>query len=157
MISLDDYLAFVDDALDGMAAIVTELGDELANRKPDVVGANTPYALLVHCLGVMEHWAGSVVAGRQVERDRDAEFVATGPVDQLVGRVGTARQQLRTDLEHLEPTAPPRGPVDPEDADLPLGRSRGGALFHLYEELAQHRGQMEVGRDVLLAPWARLA
>src|SRR6266540_4935575 len=31
MISVDDYLFFVDEALDGMVAIVTELGDDLAN------------------------------------------------------------------------------------------------------------------------------
>jgi hypothetical protein len=27
--------------------------------------------------------------------------------------------------------------------------------MHVYEELAQHRGQMEVTRDVLRAAWAR--
>jgi hypothetical protein len=42
MISVDDYLFFVDEALDGMVRIVTELGDDLANRRPDVSGANSP-------------------------------------------------------------------------------------------------------------------
>jgi hypothetical protein len=74
MISVDDYLFFVDEALDGMVRIVTELGDDLANRRPDVSGANSPYAVLTHCLGVMEYWAGYLVAGRRIERDRDAEF-----------------------------------------------------------------------------------
>ena len=44
-------------------------------------------------------------------------------------------------------------PDDEEDADLPIGRTQGGAVFHVFEELAQHRGQMEVCRDMLLAPW----
>jgi hypothetical protein len=61
-ISLDDYLFYVDEALDGMIAIVTELGDGLANTR--------------------------------IARD-------------------------------------------------------------VYEELAQHRGQMEGHRDVLLTSWAR--
>ncbi len=36
VISIDDYLAFVDDALEGMLTIVTGLGDELANCCPEV-------------------------------------------------------------------------------------------------------------------------
>ncbi len=152
MISIEDYRWFVDEALDGMIAIVSELGDELANSRPDVPGANSPYIVLHHCLGVIEFWAGHVVAGRTVERDRDAEFRASGPVDELVARTRQARARLAGDLATVEPAAPPRGTVvDPDDATLPLARTQGGALFHIYEELAQHRGQMEVCRDVLLA------
>lgn len=35
--------------------------------------------------------------------------------------------------------------------------SQGGALIHIYEELAQHRGQLEGCRDLLLTDWARLS
>ena len=158
MISVDDYLTFVDDALDGMVAIVTELGDKLANKRPDVSGANSPYVLLTHCLGVMEYWGGHVVAGRRVDRDRDAEFRASGPVTALVERAERARRQFHADVASADLSAPPRGAVfDPTDVHLPLGRTQGGALIHVYEELAQHRGQMEGCRDVLRAPWAKLA
>lgn len=156
VISADDYLFYVDEALDGMVRIITELGDDLANRRPDLPGANSPYAILTHCLGVMEWWGGQVVAGRSVERDRDAEFRATGTVADLVERTRRAREQLESDIADLEPSAPPRGVTKPEDADLPLVKSQGGALIHVYEELAQHRGQLEISRDVLLAPWAKL-
>jgi DinB family protein len=155
MISTADLLWYVDEAIDGMVAIVTELGDDLANRRPDLPGANSPYAVLHHCLGVMAYWGGHVVAGRTIERDRDAEFRAAGTVADLVERTRAARRQLAADLEHLVPGDPPRGAVAPEDAAMPLGRTQGGAVVHVYEELAQHRGQMEGCRDVLLAPWAR--
>ncbi len=157
MISIADYLFYVDEALDGMIDIVTELGDDLANRRLDVPGSNSPYVLLTHCLGVIEHWAGHIVAGRTIERDRDAEFRANGPIGPLVERSRRVRRQLAADLASVEPFAAPLGMPDPEDTGLPLARSQGGALIHLYEELAQHRGQMEACRDVLLAPWARLA
>jgi hypothetical protein len=157
MISVDDYLFYVDDALEGMAAIVGELGDDLANRRPDIPRANSPYALLTHCLGVMEYWAGHVVAGRRIERDRDAEFRASGSVDELVARTREACRRLESDVAVLDADAAPRGTVRAEDAVLPCGRTQGGALIHVYEELAQHRGQMEVTRDILLAPWARFA
>jgi hypothetical protein len=154
MISVDDYLWYVDQALDGMVAIVTRLGNDRANRRPDIPGANSPYVILHHCIGVMDYWGGHVVAGRTIERDRDAEFQARGPVDDLVRRTRAAREQLVADLADLEPFAPPRGTVDDEDdAASPIGRTQGGALVHLYEELAQHRGQMEGYRDILLAPW----
>lgn len=156
MISVDDYLWYVDEALDGMVDIVTGLGDDLANRRPDVPDTNSPYVLLHHCLGVIEYWAGHIVAGRSIERDREAEFRASGPVDELVDHTRRARQQLANDLEGLDAGAPPRGLPDPDDADLPMARTQGGVLIHIYEELAQHRGQMEGCRDVLLAPWARL-
>jgi tRNA (adenine37-N6)-methyltransferase len=151
VISVEDLLFYVDEALDGMVEIVTGLGDGLANTRPDLPGANSPYVILTHCLGVMEYWAGDVIAGRTIERDRDAEFRASGPVGPLVERTRRARHQLEADLAHLDPFAPPRGNVAPEDTALPLGRTQGGALIHIYEELAQHRGQMEGCRDVLLA------
>ena len=154
MTNVEDYLYFVDEALEGMVTVVTELGDELANRRLDLAGANSPYAVLYHCLGVMEYWGGAMVAGRSIERDRDAEFRSSGRVGELVRRTRQARRQLDADIADLEPLAPPRGTPGPEDADLPLARTQGGVLLHIYEELAQHRGQMEVTRDVLRAAWA---
>jgi Protein of unknown function (DUF664) len=155
-VTADDYLWFVDEALAGMVEIVTGLGDDLANRRPERPAANSPYALLTHCLGVIEYWGGHVVAGRTIERDRAAEFRAHGPVADLVARVAEQRARLAEDVARLDPLAPPRGTDDlGGDAALPVGRTQGGALVHIYEELAQHRGQMEGLRDVLLAPWGR--
>lgn len=151
----DELLWFVDEALEGMIGVVEVLGDDLANRRLDVPGANSPYAVLTHCLGVMEFWGGHVVAGRAVVRDRDAEFTAAGPVAPLVARARAARAQLAQDLAGMDPDAPPRGALPDADRALPLGRTQRGALVHIFEELAQHRGQMETGRDVLVAPWAR--
>jgi hypothetical protein len=150
-ISVEDYLWFVDEALDGMVSIVTELGDDLVNARPDLPGANSAYVILTHCLGVMELWGGQVIAGRAIERDRDAEFVASGSVDELVARARVARARLALDLAALDALAPPRGALDPEDAVLPLGRTQGGVAIHVYEELAQHHGQMQVGRDAVVA------
>jgi hypothetical protein len=51
MISVEDYLYFTDDAVNAMVGIVTELGDDRANRRLPVPGSNSPYAILTHCLG----------------------------------------------------------------------------------------------------------
>ena len=157
MISVEDYLSYVDEALDGMVEIVTGLGDQLANRRPDLPGANSPYAILTHCLGVMEYWAGHVVAGRTDSRDRDAEFVASGSVADLVEQTRWAQRQLQEDVTGSDPYAAPRGTVAPWAEGKPLGRTQGGALMHVYEELAQHRGHLELTRDVLTAAPVRPA
>lgn len=151
VISDDDYLWFAGRALDGMTAILTELGDEHANRRPPLPGANTPFAIVTHCLGVLEFWVGSLVAGREVHRDRAAEFTASGPVAELLDRLSAAKAQLRADLAAATPEAPLRGPSPVKYRDTPAGRSQGGALQHVYEELAQHHGQLELTRDVVLA------
>lgn len=153
MIGTDDMMWFLDRALDGMVEIVEGLGDDLANQRPGLEGANSAYAILTHCLGVMEFWGGHVVAGRPSHRDRDAEFVAAGEVADLVRRTREARDQLARDLQGLEPQAAPRSPL-PEghpDASLPIARTQGGVVVHVFEELAQHRGQLELTRDVLRA------
>lgn len=150
--STDDVLWFVDQALDGMVGIVRELGDDLASSRPDLPGANSPYAILTHCLGVMEFWGGYMLADRPIERDRDAEFRAEGRVDDLAERAAAARRRLVADISAGDPSAPPRhDPVYPEDADTPIGRTQAGVLLHVLRELTQHLGQMEVSRDAILS------
>ena len=147
----DVYLWFVDLALAQMAEIVRTLGDQLANRRPAVPGANSPYAILTHCLGVVEYWGGATVAERAIARDRDAEFRASGEVAVLVLRTEEARRRIREDLEELESGAAPahvvRDPADP----VPYTETKGAVLLHIMEELYQHLGHMELTRDVLLA------
>jgi len=146
-----DFLWFVDQALDATVAIVRELGDERANARPALPGANSPYAILTHCLGVMDYWAGHAVAGRRIARDREAEFRATGRVDDLIERVAAARRQLEADVATVRSLDAPRGALLPDDAAIPIGRTQGGVLLHIYEELQQHLGQMELTRDMLVA------
>lgn len=149
MVSDDEYLYFADRALDGMAAILAELRDEQANVAPDLPGANSPYAIVNHCLGVVGYWVGHLVAGRPVERDRPAEFTASGPVEDLVERVAAAKEQLRADLAAAEPAAPLRVEPPAEYLATKPDLTQGAALLHVFEELAQHHGQLEVTRDVL--------
>lgn len=150
-IELDEYLWFVDDCLGAMLGIVEDLGDDLANTRPQVAGANAPYAILTHCLGVLTWWGGAMVAGREVVRDRDAEFVATGPVATMAEAVRRTRDRFAADLQHLSPHAPPAAAVDDELAALPYGRTQSAVLLHVFHELAQHLGQMELTRDLLRA------
>ena len=155
-IAPDDFLYFINGALDGMVRIVEELGDERVNLRPDLPGANSPYAILYHCVGCTNFWIGGLIAGRQVTRDRDAEFQAQGTVAEIRQAVRALQKQLRKDITHVQGDQTLAYP----DALLPLQRwtkqqgvqhwRQGKALIHAYEELSQHHGQMEITRDVLM-------
>jgi hypothetical protein len=150
--SVGAVVSYVDRAMDQMTAIVTELGDDLANRKPGLPSANSPYAILRHCLGVMEFWGGQVVAGREITRDRDAEFRAHGPVAGLTAATAEARRRFRADAATAAFDAPPRSVTHySKSADELEFNSQGHALLHVLEEVAQHLGQLELTRDILWA------
>jgi hypothetical protein len=153
VIEPDVYLQFCDEALVAMRDIVVDLGDDLANQRPDLPDANSPFAILTHCLGVTARWASTVNLGEVVPRDRDAEFAATGPVAGLAADTDRMRESLRDWVARAEvDAAPVNPPVAPKDhaPDFFL-TTQGGVLFHIYEELAQHRGQLEITRDILRA------
>jgi hypothetical protein len=147
MITPEQYLQFTGRALDGMTAIVRDLGDDLACRRSGLPGVSSPYALLTHCLGVVDYWAGELVAGRPAHRDREAEFTASGPVGPLLERVGRTAAQLARDVALADPRAPLRAEPRPDYFGPPV-LDQGGALLHVYEELAQHHGQMEMLKAV---------
>jgi hypothetical protein len=144
-----DYLWFADLALRAMARIVADLGDELANRRPPFPGANSPYVILTHCLGVLEYWAGATVAGRAIERDRAAEFTSSGPVAPLLVRAGEAGRRLADDVAGLDAWDAPRNVQRDPDDPVPYSETKGAVLLHILEELFQHLGQMEITRDAL--------
>ena len=156
-ISPDWVVGFVDRAVDGMGAIVRDLGDELANQRPDLPGTNSPYAILRHSLGVMEFWGGQVVAGRSVARDRAAEFTASGPVADLLSAAGKGKRQFRADAAAAEPGSPPRGSHPGRRGDEMDLRTQGHALLHVLEEVTQHHGQAELTRDLLMREGGRVS
>jgi hypothetical protein len=147
-LSVEHFMWFVDTALDQMAVIVRELGDDLVNQRPVLDGANSPYVILHHCLGVMEYWGGATVADRPIQRDRAAEFTATGTVADLLARASVARGRLESDVIGLDSMAPPPNVLGEA---VPYNETKGSVLIHILEELYQHLGQMELTRDILVA------
>jgi hypothetical protein len=91
--------------------------------------------------------------GRVVPRDRDAEFTATGPVADLAARTDALRSDLASWFAAAEVDRPPANPPEghSDDRDRAIVATQGSVLLHVYEELAQHRGQLELSRDVLRA------
>jgi hypothetical protein len=145
-----DHFFLIERHLAPMLDIVAGLGDELANTVPDLAGANTPYQLVFHCCGMLEWWTHEVALGQPVRRDRDGEFTAHGTVEQLRERVEQVVHQLERDLPDIDPDARPAGQASAHYVGTPIGDTNGGVLQHVLEELAQHHGQLELTRDVLV-------
>jgi hypothetical protein len=145
----DAVLAITGASLSSMTEILKDLGVELANTKPDLPGANSPYAIVFHCVAVIEHWAGSVIAGLKIPRDRATEFTAKGRVDDLITRVDDVRRRLPewVDIAVREGIRDRTvmGSARPELATA----TPEWVLTHLVRELAQHLGQLELTRDIL--------
>ena len=136
---------------DHMTAIAADMGDEGVNAVPDLPGANSAYQIVFHCCGMLEWWTRSAILGVDVDRDRDAEFVSSGTVAQLIARAGQVRSQFVADLRQIDPDAPLRGDPSAEYRGTPIGESAGGVLMHVFEELAQHHGHLELTRDLVLS------
>ena len=149
-IAPEAFLPFMYKALDGMVAIAGELGDERVNLRPDLPNTNSPYAILTHCVGMTTYWLGSVLCGRPSRRDRDSEFRASGTVAGIRQAVKALKAQIRQDITCVQDDQSLNHSLDLH-GDTQY-HTRADVLLHCYTELAQHHGQMELTRDILLAP-----
>lgn len=148
---VDALVVHLDRALDGMLSTARQLGDELVNAPTGLPGGNTAYQLVCHCCGVLEFWGGRVIADRSIERDREAEFCARGTVAELEALVAGQRSKFALDTRQLDGAADPRGPLRERDLDRDELRTQAGILLHVYEELAQHGGHLDLTADIVRA------
>ena len=133
--------------LDQLMAVVAAMDDETANTVPSFPGANSPYQILSHCLGMATDWSRTVNRGIPTPRDRDAEFAASGPVEELLRRAEHTREQFLADADATDLNAPPLAPKPiPRNWWQTTARQ---VLLHVFEELSQHLGQLEITRDVI--------
>jgi hypothetical protein len=143
-----DHFFLIERHLAPMLEIAESLGDDRVNVLPDLPGANSAYQLVFHSCGMLEWWTREAILGEPVGRDRAAEFVATGTVEQLRARVRQVIRQLAADLPRIDLDAPLRGPYA-DYAGTPIAASARGAMLHVLEELAQHHGHLEITRDLV--------
>ena len=79
-IAPEEFVSYMSAAFDGMLTIAEALGDERLNQRPQhMPNTSTPFAILTHCIGLTRYWLGTVIAGRQIPRDRDAELARAAP------------------------------------------------------------------------------
>jgi uncharacterized damage-inducible protein DinB len=119
------------------------MGDEAANWRPLPQGTNSVYAILSHIIGVDNFWVRQVIIGETVQRDRDAEFAASGNLVELVDRWERAWVETESMLgklnsaQLLENRTMPRRP---ESASITVQ----WIILHLISQYATHLGHIQL-------------
>ena len=137
-------LARVSDCLHG-------LSEGQLNWRPPIDGANSAYVVAAHTLGNARAWVLGIACGQPVERDRPAEFRASGrDAADLVAGAERLSQEIDASLAALMPSALDRRLVPPQrllGEGEPREISVREALLHVVEHASIHLGQLQITRD----------
>ena len=140
------YIAYVRDAivaeLEGMTA-------EALNWRLEMPETNTIYMSAFHASMSMRHWVLTWAGGEKIERDRDAEFRASGSLDQI-------RNHWNETVELSKQTI---GRLTDDDLDsarhmtfLSDGSEREGSardcLLHAIEHANIHLGHIQLAKQL---------
>ncbi|MGZ2224488.1 mycothiol transferase [Glutamicibacter nicotianae] len=136
---------------DQLVDIVNGIPDELVNFTLPAQASNSPVQILVHCCGMMRRWSSTVNLGVAVPRDRDAEFSAQMEKQDALKLADATRTAFIADLSHTRMHLPPAATPPSRESDYWMATCEG-VLLHVFEELCQHLGHLEITRDVLVLP-----
>jgi hypothetical protein len=133
--------------IDGIIDALAAVPEAQRNEKP-VEAANSLYVLAVHVLGSTEKNLLDVLGGEPFDRDRPAEFVATGTdVEPLRRQWADLRARIEASLERL-----PDGALDQMCEHFNYGSISGREiLIIVVRHVSEHLGHAELTRDLLLS------
>ena len=135
-------LSFLDQYRDTMVFKISGLDEEQARWTPAPT-ANSLLVLIVHLTGVEMGWSERTILGREIERDRQAEF------DELV-RSTTVERAVAAYIKRGEQT---NEIIRAADLDAPCpgdaGYSVRWVVLHLIEETARHAGHADITRELI--------
>ena len=129
------------------------LPDEALNRPLPLPETNTLYALATHILGAGEFWSLAMAGARPLERDRPAEFRASGTLAELAPRFERWLADAHATLDPLPDEALAQ-PVTPPPQFRPWGDEPmmlGDCLLHAVDHTALHLGHIQLTRQMLRA------
>jgi uncharacterized damage-inducible protein DinB len=129
------------------------LPEKALNQRLPLPETNSLYALATHLVGAGEFWTVTVVGGRDIPRDREGEFTATGTLAALRERYERWLTMLHEDLDGLRDAEMERvmtlvGPVRAWMAGDQLTVRE--SLLHALEHTALHLGHIQLTRQLQL-------
>jgi uncharacterized damage-inducible protein DinB len=134
--------AFLDLYRQTMVMKIEGLDEEQARWTP-TEQANSLLNLIVHLIGVERGWFQETIAGREVDRDRDAEFAHLEKMT-VARAVGAYRDEWKRSDEVLDRVASLDDPCKGE-----AGFSVRWVLLHMLEETARHAGHADITRELI--------
>lgn len=137
-------LAFLDYQRETMVQKIEGLTEEQARWRPSPT-ANSLLNLVFHLTGVERGWFESAIAGRTIDRDRDAEFVDLPSDVTVASAVDGYRRRWAISNE----IATSVSPDDPCQSEHTKGMQVRWVLVHLLEETARHAGHADITRELI--------
>lgn len=132
--------------LDRIVQTLDGLDEAGVNWKPAASSANTLLVLATHALGAAEDHVVRQVAGMEITRSRDAEFVVRGSATGIGQRAAQVKQRIDDALSAM------RAESLHDERDTPSGkRTVSQLLVHAVAHAAEHAGQAELTRDLYIA------
>jgi uncharacterized damage-inducible protein DinB len=142
----DTFLTkLVGQALEQLAGVPD---DDLNTWRPvqGLEDINTFYALMTHLLGAGEYWIQHASAGRPTDRNRPAEFRATGSRMDLIKHADAWLSDTREYLETLTEQDLER--VFERGGNDPLRWTVAECIMHAVEHTAVHVGHLQIQRQL---------
>lgn len=140
--------------LERVCACLDGLDEGQLNWRPPIDEANSAYVIAAHTLGCARAWVLGIACGRPVERDRPAEFQASGPdAANLTAQARRLSDDIDVALAALPVSAldqrlvPPKslwGEGEPEE--ISVREALVGMVWHT----GLHLGQLQMTRDLAL-------
>jgi hypothetical protein len=149
---LQAYAESIADRLEQICGVVTTMTPAQLNRTP-AEGANSAWVLATHTVGNARAWILGIACGRDVRRDRPAEFASSG--EDAAALVADARRciaEVNDALAALDPArlgvrmTPPQelwGEGSPRDTSV------REAIIQVIEHASLHLGHLQLTRDIV--------
>ncbi len=138
--------------LERVCACLDGLSEAQLNWRPPSDGANSAYVIAAHTLGNARAWVLGIAGSQPLERDRPAEFRASGrdaaelsaAASELLGQIESALAALpAAELDRrLVPAQSLWGEGEPQEISV------REALLHVLEHASIHPGQLQITRDM---------
>ena len=151
---IEGYRRQLQSLLKRVCACLDGLSEAQLNWRPPMHGANSAYVIAAHTLGNARAWVLGIACGWPVERDRPAEFQASGPdAADLTAQARRLSDDIDAALAALAPSALAQRLLPPKslfgEGELREISVRE-VLLDVVEHASIHLGQLQITRDLAL-------
>jgi len=151
---IEGYGRRIRSLLERVCACLDGLSEAQLNWRPSMHGANSAYVIAAHTLGNARAWVLGIACGWPVERDRPAEFQASGPdAADLTAQARRLSDDIDAALAALAPSALAQRLLPPKslfgEGELREISVRE-VLLDVVEHASIHLGQLQITRDLAL-------
>ncbi len=126
---------------------VRGLSEEAVNWQPLPKDTNSIYAILIHLLGADDNWVKHVINGRSIDRDREAEFRASGNPKDIMNRfekVGKENENILSKLSSPQLGETRKVHIQQEERTV----SVRWCILHVISHYALHLGHIQLTRQL---------